>query len=353
MIENYRLSEINLNEFIGKQIIITGILSSIELRLAKNNTYYADIKLKDKDTEASIKWFGFEVENRDVLEENKGKVFAFYVNVQTFKNSVSLNTASTSFDEVCGLTDEDPRDYLNVEDTEGLFNKIQEFLKILEGYPLYDLVVGLLNDNEKEFMTHGAASSFHHTGIGGLVLHSVSVCELACMICDYYNKMYGPQFVNKKLLIAGSLLHDIGKIYELDFNLETAKSEYSNLSVLESHPIIGIKMVAEKAQQLGLTNRTELDELIHLIASHHGRKDYGALIDPSMIEAKILSMADDMDAAAYRFNKAYENMEYSDSKTEWASSGKLSYYKSSIAGREPSIDLGLDQGPIDPSQYDK
>lgn len=335
-----RLSEINLKASVNTSIAVAGLLSKIETKMAKNNSTYATLVLKDKNKEVEIKWFDFN--NGYMQHITKGKVYCFLVKVQPYdkgKDSISLivddkaNPNYAPFSEI----EANPEDFLDREALVGwAFQKINGYIDYLNGYPLYPILKSILDDRFDKFCTHNAANTFHHTGIGGLMVHSASVCELSMMLADYFNTMYGSNFVNKKLLMCGALLHDIGKVEELDFDKTTGQSEYSTLSILESHIIAGIKIISMKSVEMGINSR-EVDELIHLIASHHGKPEYGSPIPANTIEAKLLSLADDLDATAYRFNRAYEKLEPGQGVTEWSAGQKLSYYKTTGLGTDPEL----------------
>lgn len=335
-----RLSEVNLKANINNTIVISGMLAKLDTKIAKNNSTYAILILRDKSKDVEIKWFDFNNSYMQYLI--KGKIYAFYVKVQPYdkgKDSISLIVDDKAAGNYAPFSDLEMEsdEYLDKEvHTNWAFQKMNNYIDYLNGYPLYSIVKSILDEKFDAFCSHNAANTFHHTGIGGLMVHSASVCELSVMLADYFNSLYGSTFVNKKLLMCGALLHDIGKLEELDFDKSTGQSEYSTLSMLENHIVSGIKIISMKAAEIGLTGR-EIDELIHLIAAHHGKPEWGSPMTANTIEAKILSLADDMDAAAYRFNRAYEKLDFGEGFTEWTAGQKLSYYRASILGREPKL----------------
>lgn len=328
-----RLGQVDLKNNINKYIMISGILAKISTRMAKNNSLFATLTLKDKSRDIEIKWFDFDESYRECLVV--GKLYALYCVIQAYDKGVdgiSLLVVDNKFMELTDNID----DYLDKEENVAqAFDKINKYVDMLEGYPLGRLVTEILNENYDKFCKYSAAVSFHHTGIGGLMVHTASVCELSVLIGEYYNKYYNKDIVNIKLLICGALMHDIGKLEELEIEEGTNICSYSTMSILENHIVSGVKTIVKKAASLGLDGR-ELDELIHLIISHHGKPEFGSPVSPNMLEAKILSMADDMDATVYRFKKVLDNIDYGDGLTEWKAGQKLSYYKSSLIGREPS-----------------
>ena len=132
-----------------------------------------------------------------------------------------------------------------------------------------------------------AAKAMHHVYLGGLLEHSLAVATLADDICRRYPGL------NRDLLVAGALLHDIGKISELRY----ARSfEYTDVGKLLGHIVIGVEMVEEKLRSLpGFP--LELAILIkHLLLSHHGQYEYGSPKRPKTLEAVILNFIDDLDS---------------------------------------------------------
>ena len=236
------------------------------------------------------------------------------------------------------LSNEDSSRYFNYEaNVDWALNEVNVLLSKISTFELYPLVMGLLNDNYDRFIKGTAANLMHHTGIGGLLVHSASVASLALKMAEYMNELYGKDFVNTSMVICGALLHDIGKIKELEFNTETGVSDYTNLSALQSHILIGIAMVENKACELGLQNKDSLNELVHIIASHHGKLEWGSAITPNTIEAKLVSSADDIDAYCNRFHRVFKDLKPGESFTEFKRGEKLTYFRSNMSSIMPDV----------------
>jgi 3'-5' exoribonuclease len=151
------------------------------------------------------------------------------------------------------------------------------------------LVEALLDDEEvaRRFRRAPAAKQIHHAYLGGLLEHVLSLCALARVAAAHYPK------IDYDLLLAGVLLHDIGKIYEL--NYERGFS-YSDDGQLLGHIAIAQRMVAEKLR--GLPDfPARLRSLVeHMILSHHGQLEFGSPKLPQFPEALLLHYLDDMDS---------------------------------------------------------
>ena len=132
-----------------------------------------------------------------------------------------------------------------------------------------------------------AAKAMHHVYLGGLLEHSLAVATLADDICRRYPGL------NRDLLVAGALLHDIGKISELRY----ARSfEYTDVGKLLGHIVIGVEMVEEKLRALPAFPAELAILLKHLLLSHHGQYEYGSPKRPKTLEAVILNFIDDLDS---------------------------------------------------------
>jgi 3'-5' exoribonuclease len=140
----------------------------------------------------------------------------------------------------------------------------------------------------QSFQKAPAAKGIHHAYIGGLLEHSLSVARVADFLAKHY------EGVDRSLLISGALLHDIGKLEEL--RMEGGLVEYTVRGRLKGHLVIGSEMVALAAGKIADFPEELLEQLQHLILSHHGRQEFGSPAVPMTVEAFMLSFLDDLDA---------------------------------------------------------
>jgi 3'-5' exoribonuclease len=137
-----------------------------------------------------------------------------------------------------------------------------------------------------------AARRMHHAYMGGLLAHTLSMVTIARHLAGLYPG------VRRDLLIAGVLLHDMGKVYEYDTTTGISVSEDGHLV---GHILRGIVAVEQAAAALGSVSETDLRELIHLIASHHGTQEWGAPVTPKTLEAILLHQIDLLDSRVQGF----------------------------------------------------
>jgi len=131
-----------------------------------------------------------------------------------------------------------------------------------------------------------AAKLFHHAFLGGLLEHITSLCRLVEGVQQNY------PWIDHDLLIAGVVLHDIGKIYELAY--ERAFT-YTDEGRLRGHISIGVQLLHEAAAKAGISPQLEA-VLEHLILSHHGELEHGSPVEPALPEAYLLHFLDNIDA---------------------------------------------------------
>ncbi|MDR2893154.1 MAG: HD domain-containing protein [Deltaproteobacteria bacterium] len=143
-----------------------------------------------------------------------------------------------------------------------------------------------------------AAKAMHHAYAGGLLEHTLSVCRLCLCLADLY-----PQ-LDRQVLLAGALCHDLGKIWELSSGLVV---DYTSTGRLLGHIGIAVEKIEPLLQKSGL--EPELAEhLKHLLLSHHGTREFGSPTLPATAEAMALHYADNLDAKLNQVQQALEGV---------------------------------------------
>lgn len=192
-------------------------------------------------------------------------------------------------------------------DVESLFSELMGFAQGLADKPLRQLVVNLLSEHEEAIKQHPAASRNHHNYRGGYLEHTVSVVRtgeyLANKYRDYYPELKPP--LNKDLIIAGCILHDIGKLHELAWVNEDPV--YTVAGNLIGHILIGRNMVRDAAKLVPDLNPELLLYLEHIITSHQGLPEWGSPKSPMFPEALLVHFADDIDAKMNMFVSIIES----------------------------------------------
>lgn len=148
----------------------------------------------------------------------------------------------------------------------------------------------LLDKRAITFQNSPAGRSHHHAYIGGLITHTYRMYKAALAVCEVYPEL------NKELLLAGVLLHDIGKVDEFVYSKTGMVSDYTDVGNMLGHLNIGVAKVYALAEELGVTSDPYVKALMNMIAAHHGRPEWGSVAAEYTNEALVLSCLDLMDA---------------------------------------------------------
>jgi len=160
--------------------------------------------------------------------------------------------------------------------------------RVPEG-PLRMLLLTIMEDPSiaEKYKRAPAAMSYHHAFLGGLLEHVLSLVQLGDQICDHYD------FLHRDLLLAGLVLHDVGKIEELSFS---RGFRYSTRGQLLGHISIGLEMVQEKMRQIPGFPAELKGQIEHIILSHHGKLEFGSPKEPVFPEALLVHFLDEIDS---------------------------------------------------------
>lgn len=180
---------------------------------------------------------------------------------------------------------------------EEMYNEAISIVNDFSDEELKALVLEMYADYKEKLLFWPAAYKLHHAIRGGLLLHSLSIVKLCISVCEIY------PFIDKDLLIAGALLHDIAKIDEFEVAETGIAKGYSLKGNLLGHLTMGAEKIDEYAKKLDISERTTT-LLKHMILSHHGVPEYGACVKPMTMEAEVLSELDLMDSRIYEMKEA-------------------------------------------------
>ena len=139
--------------------------------------------------------------------------------------------------------------------------------------------------------------------VGGLLEHTLSVCKL----CGYYVKAY--PILNRDLLCAAAICHDIGKVRELSAFPE---NDYTDDGQLLGHIVIGVEMVSDAVRSIPDFPERLASELKHCIVAHHGELEYGSPKKPALAEALALNFADCADAKMQTLTEIFKDKNSND-----------------------------------------
>ena len=278
----------------GENIIEHYLCKSRQTMKSRNGKNYLSLKLQDKTGMVDAKVWDL---NNDIqsFQQNdfiKGDAF-----VTTFNNELQLNVKRIRRSRE---GEYDPADFVPSTDKniDEMYDQLMGYIKTMKNPYLKKLLEEIFLRHpviSKEFKYHSAAKAMHHSFRGGLVEHTLSVTQL----CDFLAPRYN--YVNRDILVASAMLHDVGKVLELS---DFPTNDYTDDGQLLGHLILGSELIRDAAAKIdGFPKRLE-SLMKHCMLSHHGEYEYGSPKLPSTPEAFLLHCADNLDAKTKMIEEA-------------------------------------------------
>lgn len=282
------------------------MVKMIGLKTGGNNKIYLDLKLGDKTGEVNSKKWDVADDEKDMLEEIKeGDLVKVKASVTDWQNQKQLRvTRIRKAVDSDGLKLED---FVKAapENPVHMYEYILDVAKSMEDEDLRRVTVRALEDNREKLMYYPAAMRNHHAEFAGLLWHMKRMVMTGLKLCDVYTDL------DKDLLAAGVIVHDIEKIHEIHSDLNGVSPGYSFEGQMLGHIVMGIKYLEKLGDELGIS-REKLIMLEHMILSHHYEPEFGSPKKPLFPEAEMLHYLDIMDARMFDMSEALSTAEPGD-----------------------------------------
>ena len=270
----------------NQDVTATFLVQSKEVRQKKTGEPYLSLSLADKTGDIDAKMWDNVAEivntfDRDDFVRAKGRV-------QVYQNRLQFTVHRLQrFDE----SEVDFADFFpaSKRDPDEMFAELRGIVAGLSDPHIRALLTAFLDDEEigSRYRRAPAAKSVHHACLGGLLEHVLSLCGL-CKVCAAHY-----EFIDLDLLIAGAVLHDIGKIYELSYDRGFG---YSDEGQLLGHIVIGLRLIDEKLRDLPDFPKKLRTLVEHIVVSHHGALEFGSPKTPVFPEALLFHFLDNIDS---------------------------------------------------------
>ncbi len=263
-----------------------------KLSTTRNGNPFLSLTLADKTGELPAKVWNKAEALSALFRE--GEVIEIAGQTATYQGQVQLTVSQLR------PSSETPDPGIFVEtspfDTPEMMRSLRTILNQVKDIHLKALMDGFWKDQKfMDLFKHApAAKNFHHSYLGGLLEHTLSVCRLAAQASDHYPSL------NKDLLVTGAFLHDMGKTQEFSWDMSI---NYTDEGRLVGHLVLGVTLVDEKLRSLQDFPKELAVRLRHLILSHHGQYDFGSPKEPKFLEAFALHLLDDLDAKINGLNR--------------------------------------------------
>jgi 3'-5' exoribonuclease len=284
--KNHYIAQLRTNDEITEFFAVR----TIALKTGSNKKQYLDLSLADNTGEINAKkWDVADTELPSLQEIREGEVVKVKAIVTEWNGMRQLKVLrlrkSVAQDGI------DRADYIKAapEDPEDMYAFALARAEAIGDADLRALSLRLLEDNREKLLYYPAASRNHHAELGGLLYHVKRMLMMGERYCEVYTNL------NRDLIVAGVIAHDIEKLTEMIANEDGVVSEYSFEGKLLGHLIQGVKRIAGLAAELGVPQEKAV-LLEHMVLSHHYEPEFGSPKKPLFPEAEILHYLDIVDA---------------------------------------------------------
>lgn len=280
----------------GDHLNVNLLISALTKGVTNSGAPYLSLTLQDSTKSIEAKFW--DVKSEIEKELQVGKVYNFDLEINLYRNNLQAKVIKVF---PIGQSEINMADFVfnSPISKDVLRDNIADAVNQIKNEKIAKIVNTMLNHYDNAIYEYPAASKIHHNYIGGLATHTCGMLKIGMALCDIYPS------INKDYLLAGIILHDLGKIEELSSPVVT---EYTTAGKLLGHISIVDARLLEVGKQLKLEDSEELMILRHMVLSHHGKYEFGSPILPETLEAEILTYIDNIDAKINIINKAFEEI---------------------------------------------
>lgn len=278
------------------------IVKGSQIKTGKTEKEYLDITLGDSSGELNAKKWDIAPDDVAVRTLANGDIVKIRGSVTEFNGQKQLR-----IQRIRKATPEDgidPAEFVKAapEKPIAMYAYLLERVEAMKDEDLKKLTSSVMEMYKEKLLYWPAATRNHHAELGGLLWHTKRMAMSGEKLCDVY------PFLNRDLLLAGVLLHDIQKINEIVSDGSGIASEYSKEGQLLGHLVMGVRELEKIGETLG-TPREKLLLLEHMILSHHYEPEFGSPKKPAFAEAEVLHYLDILDAHLFIFEEVSGAME--------------------------------------------
>lgn len=273
----------------------TFAVQEVKMARDKNERPYYDLILVDKTGSIKAKIWSDYIDSIEKQALKPGKIVAVDAHVDSFRNQLQITITGLR-----GVDENKVEDYMetSIMSADEMWKDLQKVVKSVKNEYVQKLLHNMLNDDwvSERLKVWPAALSIHHNFRSGLLQHILEMLTVAEGMEKYYPN------ADFDLVKAGIILHDIGKLEELDGSGMVVS--YTRKGSLIGHIVLGLQMVNAHMPEDMPTNL--ITHIQHIILSHHGVLEYGSPVVPSTLEAILVYRIDNVSADARKADKALQ-----------------------------------------------
>ncbi|EOS59869.1 hypothetical protein C815_01892 [Firmicutes bacterium M10-2] len=275
------------------KICVKALITKCDKGRTNKNTPYLSLILEDQTGTLDAKFWNMTEETVKLYKV--GMVVDAWGEIIFHKNAIQLRLRKMEVDEEADLLDfvrEAPMG------KEQMKKEIASYIGKIKDPVIKEITEEVIEMNKEDFFTYPAATRNHHNFVGGLAYHSLSMVKLGLDIVKQY------EWLDQDLIIAGILLHDIGKVAELSSPM---LPEYTSIGNLLGHISIACNMIDRVAIALEKENDERVILLKHMVLSHHGKMEYGSPVLPMIPEAEVVTLLDNLDSRLFMMKQSLDS----------------------------------------------
>lgn len=288
---------------VGEQVDVLLLIKSSVRGIASNGKPFLTLMLQDQTGEIEAKVW--DISKDDEQRYAPEKIVKVAGDILNYKGRIQLKLK-----QIRVLQPEEAPDISEFVERapipkQTMQDMITQYVFEMRNPTLQRITRHLLKKYQDRFLEYPAATKNHHEFVSGLAYHVVSMLNLAKVIAGLYPSL------DKDLLYAGVILHDLGKVIELSGPISTTYTVEGNLL---GHISIMVSEISKAADELSIEGE-EVVILQHIVLSHHGKGEWGSPKPPMIREAEILHYIDNLDAKMNMMDRALSRVkpgEFSD-----------------------------------------
>ena len=271
------------------------LLGSVSKGVNANGGSYLSVELRDASGQIVAKKWDATLADEAMLVP--GNVISVVGETNKYKDQLQLKILSA---ELVPLEEIDVERFVKAPPVskETLIKKFNDHVASIKNEDCLKLIKYMMEKFGDKLFSYPAAVSIHHEYSSGLLMHSVTMADLAVTLCPIYD-------CDHDLMVTGCLLHDMGKIIELEGPIVY---KYSLEGKLLGHISIMCAEIRKAAEELKIQSEIPL-LLEHMVLSHHGQQEFGSPVMPLTKEGLLLSLIDNLDSKMVVVNKALNDVE--------------------------------------------
>ena len=304
-----------LNFDVGETIDLFMLIKNASKGIASNGKPFLTLILQDQSGEIEAKlWDASDDDEKNYAPQNIVKING---DIQNYRGKSQL--------KIRQIRPAGPLDGVKLGDfletaplsREEMNSMLTQYIFEMKNPNIQRITRHLIKKHQQAFLDYPAATKNHHEFVSGLAYHVVSMLDLAKVIAGLYPSL------DKDLLYAGVILHDMGKVLEPSGPVSTVYTVQGNLL---GHITIMVNEIGKAADELGISGE-EVLILQHLVLSHHGKAEWGSPKPPLIKEAEILHYIDNLDAKMNMLDRALERVKPGEFSERIYALDNRSFYK--------------------------